>query len=199
VPPAAISADKTTAVITVPMDKTEVTEEITTRVEKLRELAKQDIPAGLDVYVTGPEGFQADLAGVFAGADFTLLLSTVVVVAVLLLITYRSPTLWLVPLLVVGTADGMSGQLARRVANAFGIYPDASVTGILSVLVFGAGTNYALLLIARYREELLSRPCAVPARQLSLLVQQLRWRYLPLALLTWPVTVRSESFVLPVL
>jgi RND superfamily putative drug exporter len=156
VPPAAISADKTTAVITVPMDKTEVTEEITTRVEKLRELAKQDIPAGLDVYVTGPEGFQADLAGVFAGADFTLLLSTVVVVAVLLLITYRSPTLWLVPLLVVGTADGMSGQLARRVANAFGIYPDASVTGILSVLVFGAGTNYALLLIARYREELLS-------------------------------------------
>jgi len=156
VPPAQISADKTTAVITVPMDKTEVTEEITTRVQKLRELAKQDLPSGLKVYVTGPEGFQADLAGVFAGADFTLLLSTVVVVAVLLLITYRSPTLWLVPLLVVGTADGMSGQLARRVANAFGIYPDASVTGILSVLVFGAGTNYALLLIARYREELLS-------------------------------------------
>jgi RND superfamily putative drug exporter len=156
VPPAAISKDKTTAVITVPMEKTESTEEITTRVEKLRELAKQDLPSGLKVYVTGPEGFQADLAGVFAGADFTLLLSTVVVVAVLLLITYRSPTLWLVPLLVVGTADGMSGQLARQVAALFGITPDGSVTGILSVLVFGAGTNYALLLIARYREELLS-------------------------------------------
>jgi RND superfamily putative drug exporter len=156
VPPAAISSDKTTAVITVPMDKTEVTEEITTRVEELRKIAKEDLPSGLKVYVTGPEGFQADLAGVFAGADFTLLLSTVVVVAVLLLITYRSPTLWLVPLLVVGTADGMSGQLARRVASIFGISPDASVTGILSVLVFGAGTNYALLLIARYREELLS-------------------------------------------
>ncbi len=156
VPPASISDDKTTAVITVPMDKTELTEEITSRVESLREIAKEGAPAGLDVYVTGPEGFQADLAGVFAGADFTLLLSTVVVVAVLLLITYRSPTLWLVPLLVVGTADGMSGQLARQVANAFGIYPDASVTGILSVLVFGAGTNYALLIIARYREELLS-------------------------------------------
>ena len=156
VPPASISDDKTTAVITVPMDKTELTEEITSRVDSLREIAKQSAPAGLDVYVTGPEGFQADLAGVFAGADFTLLLSTVVVVAVLLLITYRSPTLWLVPLLVVGTADGMSGQLARQVANAFGIYPDASVTGILSVLVFGAGTNYALLIIARYREELLA-------------------------------------------
>lgn len=156
VPPASISEDKTTAVITVPLEKTESTEEITERVESLREIAKEDAPTGLDVYVTGPEGFQADLAGVFAGADFTLLLSTVVVVAVLLLVTYRSPTLWLVPLLVVGIADGMAGQLARQVAKLFGIVPDGSVTGILSVLVFGAGTNYALLLIARYREELLS-------------------------------------------
>lgn len=156
VPPATISADKTTAVITVPLEKSEVSDEVTERVKELRALAKEGVPSGIDVYVTGPEGFQADLAGVFAGADFTLLLSTVVVVAVLLLITYRSPSLWLVPLLVVGTADGMSGQLARRVANLFGIYPDGSVTGILSVLVFGAGTNYALLLIARYREELLN-------------------------------------------
>ena len=156
VPPASISEDKTTAVITVPMEKTEATEEITSRVEDIRAIAKEGAPAGLDIYVTGPEGFQADLAGVFAGADFTLLLSTVVVVAVLLLITYRSPTLWLVPLLVVGTADGMAGQLARQVAALFDITPDASVTGILSVLVFGAGTNYALLLIARYREELLT-------------------------------------------
>jgi len=155
VPPAAISEDSTTAVITVPMEQSDATEEIVTRVEKLRELAKEDAPAGLEVYVTGPEGFSADLSGVFAGADFTLLLSTVIIVAVLLLITYRSPTLWLVPLLVVGVADGMAGQLARQVAAIFGITPDGSVTGILSVLVFGAGTNYALLLIARYREELL--------------------------------------------
>jgi RND superfamily putative drug exporter len=155
VPPASISEDSTTAVITVPLEKSQATEEITTRVEELRKVAAEGAPAGLKVYVTGPEGFQADLAGVFAGADFTLLLSTVVVVAVLLLITYRSPTLWLVPLLVVGVADGMAGQLARQVAAFFGITPDASVTGILSVLVFGAGTNYALLLIARYREELL--------------------------------------------
>jgi RND superfamily putative drug exporter len=156
VPPAGISDDKTTAVITVPLEKSLLTEEITERVLEIRAIAKEGAPAGLDVYVTGPEGFQADLAGVFAGADFTLLLSTVVVVAVLLLITYRSPTLWLVPLIVVGVADGMAGQLARQVAALFDITPDASVTGILSVLVFGAGTNYALLLIARYREELLS-------------------------------------------
>lgn len=155
VPPAQISEDGTTAVITVPLERSDETEVVAERVEAMRELAKEDMPAGLETYLTGPEGFQADLAGVFAGADVTLLLFTVAVVAVLLLVTYRSPVLWLVPLLVVGTADGMAGQLGRQVATLFGIVPDGSVTGILSVLVFGAGTNYALLLIARYREELL--------------------------------------------
>ncbi len=155
VPPAQISEDGTTAVITVPLDQTDLTEVVSERVAEMRAIAKEDMPAGLEAYLTGPDGFQADLNGVFAGADFTLLLSTVAVVAILLLVTYRSPVLWLVPLLVVGTADGMAGQLGRQVANFFGIVPDGSVTGILSVLVFGAGTNYALLLIARYREELL--------------------------------------------
>lgn len=155
VPPAQISEDGTTAFITVPLEQSDETEVITERVEEMRAISKEGMPAGLETYLTGPEGFQADLSGVFAGADFTLLLSTVAVVAILLLVTYRSPVLWLVPLLVVGTADGMAGQLGRQVAKLFGIVPDGSVTGILSVLVFGAGTNYALLLIARYREELL--------------------------------------------
>lgn len=155
VPPAQISEDGTTAFITVPLEQSDATEVITERVEEMRAIAKEGMPSGLETYLTGPEGFQADLSGVFAGADFTLLLSTVAVVAILLLVTYRSPVLWLVPLLVVGTADGMAGQLGRQVASFFGIVPDGSVTGILSVLVFGAGTNYALLLIARYREELL--------------------------------------------
>jgi RND superfamily putative drug exporter len=59
-------------------------------------------------------------------------------------------------LLIVGTADGMAGGLATRVAGWFDVTLDASITGILSVLVFGAGTDYALLLISRYREELLA-------------------------------------------
>jgi len=156
VPPAAISEDGTTALITVPLDATDDFELTTERVETMRELAPQSMPAGIDVYVTGPEAFIKDVGSIFEGADFLLLAITAGVVAVLLLVTYRSPVLWLIPLAVVGTADGMAGILARRVADFLGFVPDGSVTGILSVLVFGAATNYALLLIARYREELLN-------------------------------------------
>ena len=156
VPPAAISEDGTTALITVPLDATDDFELTTERVETMRELAPEAMPAGIDVYVTGPEAFIKDVGSIFEGADFLLLAFTAGVVAVLLLVTYRSPVLWLIPLAVVGIADGMAGILARKVADFLGFVPDGSVTGILSVLVFGAATNYALLLIARYREELLN-------------------------------------------
>jgi RND superfamily putative drug exporter len=155
VPPATVSDDNTTAVITVPMDEVDEVDPRAERIAEIRALAAEDMPEGMVTYVTGPEGFQVDLAGVFAGADFTLILATVVIVILLLLVTYRSPILWIVPLAVVGTADGMAGQIGRNVAAFFDIAADGSVTGILSVLVFGAGTNYALLLIARYREELM--------------------------------------------
>lgn len=156
VPPAEISEDGKVAVITVPLDEIEDVPLQSERMAEMRALAKEGMPSGLEVYITGPEGFQVDISGVFAGANFTLLLATVIIVAVLLLITYRSPVLWLVPLIVIGVADGMAGQIAPQLATIFlGAPADGSVTGILSVLVFGAGTNYALLLIARYREELL--------------------------------------------
>jgi len=156
VPPATISEDNTTAVLTIPMDEIDDVDEQAERIAEIRALVTEDAPNGINAYVTGPEGFQVDLAGVFAGADFTLLLATVLIVIFLLLVTYRSPILWIVPLLVVGTADGMAGQIGRNVAAFFNITADGSITGILSVLVFGAGTNYALLLIARYKEELLT-------------------------------------------
>ena len=156
VPPATISEDNTTAVLTIPMDEIDDVDEQAERIVEVRAVISENVPAGIEPYVTGPEGFQVDLAGVFAGADVTLLLATVLIVIFLLLVTYRSPILWIVPLLVVGTADGMAGQIGRNVAAFFNITADGSITGILSVLVFGAGTNYALLLIARYKEELLT-------------------------------------------
>jgi putative drug exporter of the RND superfamily len=79
---------------------------------------------------------------------------TVAVVAVLLLITYRSPILWLVPLISVGFADRLATALVYLLAKAGVVTVNGQSQGILTVLVFGAGTDYALLLIARYREEL---------------------------------------------
>jgi putative drug exporter of the RND superfamily len=154
VPPPTISDDGTTAIVVVPLaDEGDVAAQAE-RATELRTAANDGLPTGMTALLTGQEGFAVDVAAVFKGADFTLLLVTTLVVAALLLITYRSPWLWLVPLTVVGLADGLASIIATRVAALAGITLDASVTGILSVLVFGAGTNYALLLIARYREEL---------------------------------------------
>jgi len=154
VPPPTLSDDGTAALVVVPLDELTDVSAQADRAAELRSVANDGLPNGVTALLTGPEGFAVDVAAVFKGADFTLLLTTVIVVAVLLLVTYRSPWLWLVPLTVVGLADGLASIVATRVAAASGITLDASVTGILSVLVFGAGTNYALLLIARYRDEL---------------------------------------------
>ncbi len=153
VPPSQVSDDGTVALLIVPLDPESDVAVQADRAQELRDAASAELD-GVRVYLTGAEGFEVDIAAVFAGADFTLLLTTVIVVAVLLLITYRSPWLWLVPLIVIGVADALAGIVARQVAEAVGVQLDASITGILSVLVFGAGTNYALLLIARYRDEL---------------------------------------------
>src|SRR5688572_19339495 len=110
--------------------------------------------AGLDVKVTGPAGFSYDFANVFSGIDSTLLIATASVVAILLLITYRSPFLWLVPLLVVAFANQTATAAVYALAKNVGLTVNGMSSGILPVLVFGAGTDYALLLIARYREEL---------------------------------------------
>ena len=154
VPPPTVSDDGTTAIVVVPLEVEGDLDAQTARADELRALANTNLPDGVTALLTGPEGFAVDLSAVFAGADFTLLLTTVIVVAILLIVTYRSPWLWLVPLAVIGTADALASIAATRVAAAIGITLDASTTGILSVLVFGAGTNYALLLIARYRDEL---------------------------------------------
>ncbi len=127
---------------------------VSDRVVALRKELRLVLPAGVVAYVTGAPAFTTDLSKVFNGANTTLLLATVLVVALLLIITYRSPLLWLIPLIVVGVADQASGQLAAHLAPHLGIRLDGSSTGIAEVLVFGAGTDYALLLIARYRDQL---------------------------------------------
>ncbi|MGW0370397.1 MMPL family transporter [Streptomyces coeruleorubidus] len=109
---------------------------------------------GLAVHITGPGGTSADFAEAFEGIDSTLLFSAMVVVIVMLLITYRSLTLLLVPLVSVVCALFASQALIYLLAEHAGLTVNGQSAGILTVLVFGAGTDYALLLVARYREEL---------------------------------------------
>ncbi|PYC65455.1 hypothetical protein C7C46_32560 [Streptomyces tateyamensis] len=123
-------------------------------VERIRRTAADQLPTPLRAQVTGAPAVRADIGKVFEGADTNLLLATASVVAVLLIITYRSPILWLVPLLVVGAADRLAAVLVGVLAPHAGVQVDASTAGIQSVLVFGAGTDYALLLVSRYRDEL---------------------------------------------
>lgn len=127
-------------------------------VQALREAARDGLPADLVASVTGGPAFGADIANSFSGANVTLLAVTGLVVALLLIVTYRSPVLWLVPLLVIAFADRIAAVVGATVAEAAGLGGDGSTSGITSVLVFGAGTNYALLLISRYREELRRTP-----------------------------------------
>ena len=109
---------------------------------------------GLASYLTGPLGSTADSNKMFNGIDSTLLYSTVAVVIVVLLITYRSPVLWVLPVLSSGVALITAEAVIYLLAAHAGLTVNAQSAGILDVLVFGASTDYALLIVARYREEL---------------------------------------------
>ncbi|HQR28026.1 MAG TPA: MMPL family transporter [Nocardioides sp.] len=121
-------------------------------VDRIREIAPEG--DGLTVHVTGAGGQAADSAAAFEGLDSTLIYASAMVVIIILLLTYRSPTLWLLPVF----SAVVSLVVAQALVYVLAKYADLTVNGqsqaILTVLVFGAGTDYALLLVARYREEL---------------------------------------------
>lgn len=146
--------DGEAAFIGVPLASDTPEDELEQPVTAIRETASAGLPDGLEARATGGPAFTVDLSKVFDGADVRLLITTAGVVALLLLLTYRSPWLWLVPLTVVGVADQVAATAVDAASRLLPFSVDGQSTGITSVLVFGAGTNYALLLIARYREEL---------------------------------------------
>ncbi|GAA2905061.1 RND superfamily putative drug exporter [Microbacterium keratanolyticum] len=146
-----VSDDGQAALLVVPITTGASNGETAEVVAALRDEIAGITPSGLTIEVTGGPAFGADVAAAFEGADFTLLAVTILIVAVLLIVTYRSPVLWLLPLVVVAFADQLAGKATAAAGAAWNLQFDA---GIISVLVFGAGTNYALLLISRYREEL---------------------------------------------
>lgn len=110
--------------------------------------------SGLESHVTGFAAIFADLFSAFGAIDSTLLFATLGVVALILIVVYRSPVLWILPLLTAVFAEALAGAIIYLLAKRDVITLDGQSQGILSVLVIGGATDYALLLIARYREEL---------------------------------------------
>ncbi|WP_205324466.1 MMPL family transporter [Glycomyces sp. YM15] len=123
-------------------------------VEEIRAVLEAERPDGLDVLVTGQAALGADLGEAFAGVDGLLLLVAAAVVAVILVLVYRSPLLPILVLLSCGFALAAASAVVYALADAGAIDLNGQSQGILFILVFGAATDYALLLVARFREEL---------------------------------------------
>ncbi|WP_435271057.1 MMPL family transporter [Streptomyces sp. 1222.5] len=153
VPPAIESEDGKALMVVVPLPGKEQSV-VADKVADLRRIADAHAPPGLDARVGGPAGSLTDAFTVFDNLDGTLMMATGLIVVVLLLLTYRSPVLWLFPALAVGFASVLTQAGTYLLAKGAGLQVDPQSSGVLMVLVFGIGTDYALLLIARYREEL---------------------------------------------
>ncbi|WP_328860513.1 MMPL family transporter [Streptomyces sp. NBC_00306] len=132
--------------------------------EEARDAFVRDVRAtvdggeGLSAEVGGPGALATDASEVYNSLDGPLLYTTVAVVAILLILIYRSPLLWMVPLVVAGVADALSLAVTYGLNQAFDVTVSGQSSGVMTILVFGAGTDYALLIVSRYREELRRTP-----------------------------------------
>ncbi len=112
-----------------------------------------DPGGGLEVKITGPAGYAADAIKVFEDINGTLLLAALTLVIVLLILIYRSPIFLFIPLAAVMFAEILSRSIGYGMSE-LGVTVNGQSSSIMSILVLGAGTDYALLVVARYREEL---------------------------------------------
>jgi RND superfamily putative drug exporter len=122
----------------------------------------------IEIRLTGPAGIATDTVEIFRNADLVLLAFTVLLVLVLLLVIYRSPLLALIPLVGVGIAMQLTNAVGAALADAGIISIDSQAASIMTVLLFGAGTDYALFLVMRFREELAAEPDRFTAMRLTL-------------------------------
>jgi RND superfamily putative drug exporter len=151
--PPIVSDDATAALVAIPIRAEGEEDVLIAAVDELHTILQTGLPDGVEAKVTGPAGFSAAASEAFEGVNSTLLFTTAGLVFVLLVLIYRSPIFWVLPLLAVLFAESVVRALGYLLASE-GVVINGQVGGILLVLVFGAGTNYALLLTARYREEL---------------------------------------------
>lgn len=154
------SADGRAVLISVPLSGTAVSERlpngdpvITAVTDALRTQGTASL-AGLQVNVSGPGGILADLFSVFGAIDTTLLGATLLVVVIILILVYRSPFLWVIPLTGAVFSLTTASAIVYALAKANILVLNGQSQGLLTVLVLGASTDYGLLLVSRYREEL---------------------------------------------
>lgn len=155
--PITFSEDGNGALFSVPIVAGGDEDILTGAVDDIRAIVQSGAASGnLEVRVSGPAGFSADASRVFEGINSTLLSATAGIVFILLVLIYRSPIFWVLPLLAILFAEVVVRGLGYLLAEA-GVLINGQTAGITLVLVFGAGTDYALLVTARYREELRRR------------------------------------------
>ena len=153
------SSDGTTIALFTPLVQKQNGEDIRfDKIVKIEQKIVDDttvgLPAGLEAYPAGQTGFFLAFSDAFAGIDSTLLFAALGVVIIILLFVYRSPVLWFFPILSAMLSLGLSSLLLYYLAKNDVLALNGQTAGIMPVLVLGAGTDYALLLISRYREEL---------------------------------------------
>ena len=148
-----MSEDRTTALIQNQIRGTGESEGIIDPVDDYRKAVSEDDPEGLTVEVGGPAGISADAIKVFENINGTLVGAALLLVIVLLILIYRSPIFWFFPILAVVFAEIATRGFGYGLTE-LGVTINGQSSSIMSVLVIGAGTDYALLLVARYREEL---------------------------------------------
>lgn len=164
--PYQLSKDGTTALIANQLTGTGEAEDIIDPVDAYRDTVTRD-QDGLVVKVTGPAGVSADAIRVFDNINGTLIGAAFLLVIVLLILIYRSPFFWFFPILAVVFAEIATRGLGYGLTE-LGVTVNGQSSSILSVLVIGAGTDYALLLVARYREELRKHEDKHEAMELAL-------------------------------
>ncbi|UQZ33939.1 hypothetical protein C2I18_10625 [Paenibacillus sp. PK3_47] len=161
---ASLSEDRSTLVTPVLFEKTADSDQLGEAVTQLKALVSAETGADpaaaevesseLSLRVSGPVGISIDATGLFEDADVSLLIATVILVLVFLLLIYRSPVLALIPLVAVGFAYGLTSPLLGKMAQEGWITVDSQAISIMTVLLFGAGTDYCLFLISRFRQML---------------------------------------------
>lgn len=149
-----VSSDNTTMTMVVNITGEPAEDAYTTTVANIRDYTRQFDTGALQVKVSGPGGLLADLLKVFERIDGFLLLVTAGLVLALLIVIYRSPVVAFVPIASVGWVFTLASAIGALLAQHAGLLVNGQATGIMTVLLFGAGTDYCLFISSRYREEL---------------------------------------------